>query len=41
MRLGKYDKPLIHQRKLLERIYFAQDSSEDAAHVSLVQGVGI
>jgi phenylpropionate dioxygenase-like ring-hydroxylating dioxygenase large terminal subunit len=24
MRLGKYDKPLIHHRKLLERIYFAQ-----------------
>jgi nitrite reductase/ring-hydroxylating ferredoxin subunit len=24
MRLGKYDKPLIHQRKLLERIYFGQ-----------------
>ncbi len=24
MRLGKYDKPLIHQRKLLERIYYGQ-----------------
>ncbi|MGZ3460143.1 MAG: Rieske 2Fe-2S domain-containing protein, partial [Archangium sp.] len=24
MRLGKYDKPLIHHRKLLERIYFGQ-----------------
>ncbi|AKI99853.1 Rieske-like 2Fe-2S protein [Archangium gephyra] len=24
MRLGKYDKPLIHHRKLLERLYFAQ-----------------
>lgn len=23
MRLGKYDKPLIHHRKLLERLYFA------------------
>ncbi|WP_375770196.1 Rieske 2Fe-2S domain-containing protein [Archangium gephyra] len=27
MRLGKYDKPLIHHRKLLERIYFAQDGA--------------
>jgi phenylpropionate dioxygenase-like ring-hydroxylating dioxygenase large terminal subunit len=24
MRLGKYDKPLIHHRKLLERLYFSQ-----------------
>ncbi|XXF77311.1 aromatic ring-hydroxylating dioxygenase subunit alpha [Myxococcaceae bacterium GXIMD 01537] len=27
MRLGKYDKPLIHQRKLLERIYYAQEAA--------------
>ncbi|MFL5351389.1 Rieske 2Fe-2S domain-containing protein [Archangium sp.] len=27
MRLGKYDKPLIHHRKLLERLYFAQDEA--------------
>lgn len=42
MRLGKYDKPLIHQRKLLERIYFSQDSSdsENATPVSLVQSAG-
>jgi phenylpropionate dioxygenase-like ring-hydroxylating dioxygenase large terminal subunit len=31
MRLGKYDKPLIHHRKLLERIYFAQDASASPA----------
>ncbi len=27
MRLSRYDKPLIHNRKLLERIYFAQDDA--------------
>jgi hypothetical protein len=40
MRLGRYDKPLIHQRKLLERIYFAQAPSADAEPVSLVQSAG-
>jgi hypothetical protein len=45
MRLGKYDKPIIHQRKLLDRIYFAQrpaaqSPAEDAPPVSLVQSAG-
>jgi phenylpropionate dioxygenase-like ring-hydroxylating dioxygenase large terminal subunit len=40
MRLGKYDKPLIYQRKLLERIYYGQRPEEHAAPVSLVQGSG-
>jgi len=36
MRLGKYDKPLIHHRKLLERIYFAQgDASAPPAPFKL------
>jgi phenylpropionate dioxygenase-like ring-hydroxylating dioxygenase large terminal subunit len=45
MRLGKYDKPIIHQRKLLERIYFAQtpaapSSEESPPAISLVQSTG-
>jgi hypothetical protein len=45
MRLGKYDKPLIHQRKLLDRIYFAQSPAaqspaENVPPVSLVQSAG-
>lgn len=39
MRLGKYDKPIIHQRKLIERIYFGQGTAQETvAPVSLVQG---
>ena len=39
MRLGKYDKPIIHQRKLLERIYFGQGlAQEPVAPEALVQG---
>jgi hypothetical protein len=32
MRLGKFDKPLIHNRRLLDRIYFDHvvDGREDA-----------
>ena len=46
MRLGKYDKPLIHHRKLLDRIYFAQgpaaqsEPEENAPPISLVQSAG-
>lgn len=45
MRLGKYDKPIIHQRKLLERIYFAQSPAAPSAEespppISLVQSAG-
>jgi hypothetical protein len=45
MRLGKYDKPIIHQRKLLERIYFAQSpaapsAAESPPSISLVQSAG-
>jgi phenylpropionate dioxygenase-like ring-hydroxylating dioxygenase large terminal subunit len=42
MRLGKYDKPIIHQRKLLERIYFGQGqgSADEATPLSLVKGSG-
>jgi phenylpropionate dioxygenase-like ring-hydroxylating dioxygenase large terminal subunit len=43
MRLGKYDKPLIHHRKLLERIYFAPQppqKEEEAAVLPLVQSSG-
>jgi phenylpropionate dioxygenase-like ring-hydroxylating dioxygenase large terminal subunit len=40
MRLGKYDKPIIHQRKLLERIYFAQGAAEAVPPVSRVQSAG-
>ncbi|HYI02465.1 MAG TPA: Rieske 2Fe-2S domain-containing protein [Hyalangium sp.] len=40
MRLGKYDKPIIYQRKLLERIYYAQRSGEHVPPVSLVQSAG-
>ncbi|MDC0707540.1 Rieske 2Fe-2S domain-containing protein [Stigmatella sp. ncwal1] len=40
MRLGKYDKPIIHQRKLLERIYFAQSPEEKVSPLSLVQDAG-
>lgn len=40
MRLGKYDKPLIYQRKLLERIYYGQSPEEHAPPVSLVQSSG-
>ncbi|AFE09149.1 Rieske family iron-sulfur cluster-binding protein [Corallococcus coralloides DSM 2259] len=28
MRLDKYDKPLVHQRKLMERIYYAHEAHE-------------
>lgn len=44
MRLGKYDKPLIHHRKLIERVYYGQapaaaDEAE-APVLPLVQGFG-
>lgn len=32
MRLGKYDKPIIHNHKLLSRIYFGAPAQGDAAH---------
>jgi phenylpropionate dioxygenase-like ring-hydroxylating dioxygenase large terminal subunit len=40
MRLGKYDKPIIHQRKLLERIYYGQETGEATSPISLVQSAG-
>jgi phenylpropionate dioxygenase-like ring-hydroxylating dioxygenase large terminal subunit len=40
MRLSKYDKPLIYQRKLLERIYYAQTPQEHVSPVALVQSSG-
>ncbi|MDY7227491.1 Rieske 2Fe-2S domain-containing protein [Hyalangium rubrum] len=40
MRLGKYDKPIIHQRKLLERIYYAQESEGDVTPIARAQGAG-
>ena len=38
MRLGIYDKPLIHQRKLLERIYFGQDAAAESPPLPRAQG---
>jgi phenylpropionate dioxygenase-like ring-hydroxylating dioxygenase large terminal subunit len=46
MRLGKYDKPLIHHRKLFERIYYAQpqaraaEEPQEGTVVPLAQGSG-
>ena len=37
MRLDKYDKPLIHQRKLMERIYYRVGTSEVPAPVPLAR----
>jgi len=39
MRLDKYDKPLIHQRKLMERIYYRVGASEAPAPVPLAREV--
>jgi hypothetical protein len=39
MRLGKFDKPLVHNRRLLDRLYFAKgdevasaDDGTDTVH---------
>ena len=36
MRLGKYDKPLVHNHKLLDRIYRAQDHTERGTKLHIV-----
>ena len=39
MRLDKYDKPLVHQRKLMERIYYAHPPAPvTTPHVREVKG---